>query len=150
MTTYKIGYFVGSLATKSINRLLAKALVRVAPADLELTEIAHERARLAGQLASDDALVATLRVDRAQDLGDEAHVEAAEIAGLGHSEEAHQSARSLNSGTCLLSRPRTAAVRSSPVVVTPRISVLVTIRYDWALPSNPPHAAPNAGRPAVR
>ena len=32
---------------------------------------------------------------------------------------------------------RTAAVRSSPVVAAPRISVLVTIRYDWALPSKP-------------
>ena len=28
MAGYKVGYFVGSLATKSINRLLAKALVR--------------------------------------------------------------------------------------------------------------------------
>ena len=36
---------------------------------------------------------------------------------------------------------RTAAVRSSPVVAAPRISVLVTIRYDWALPSKP------SGRP---
>jgi chromate reductase len=39
MAGYKVGYFVGSLATKSINRLLAKALVRVAPADLQLAEI---------------------------------------------------------------------------------------------------------------
>jgi chromate reductase, NAD(P)H dehydrogenase (quinone) len=39
MTSYKVGYFVGSLASGSINRLLAKALVRVAPAQLELTEI---------------------------------------------------------------------------------------------------------------
>lgn len=28
---YKVGYFVGSLATASINRMLAKALVRLAP-----------------------------------------------------------------------------------------------------------------------
>ena len=35
MTTYKVGYFVGSLATGSINRKLAKALVRLAPAELE-------------------------------------------------------------------------------------------------------------------
>jgi chromate reductase len=28
MTTYQVGYFVGSLATASINRLLAKALMR--------------------------------------------------------------------------------------------------------------------------
>ncbi len=39
MTRYNVGYFVGSLATKSINRLLAKALVRLAPAELEMTEI---------------------------------------------------------------------------------------------------------------
>ncbi|CAG1019122.1 Vanillin dehydrogenase [Burkholderiaceae bacterium] len=37
MATYKVGYFVGSLASTSINRLLAKALVRLAPAELELT-----------------------------------------------------------------------------------------------------------------
>jgi chromate reductase len=39
MAVYKVGYFVGSLATKSINRLLAKALVKVSPPELELTEI---------------------------------------------------------------------------------------------------------------
>ena len=39
MAGYKVGYFVGSLATKSINRLLAKALVRVAPPELHMTEI---------------------------------------------------------------------------------------------------------------
>jgi chromate reductase len=39
MTTYKIGYFVGSLSSKSINRELAKALIRLAPDDLEFTEI---------------------------------------------------------------------------------------------------------------
>ena len=39
MATYKVGYFVGSLATASINRLLAKALVRLAPPELHLTEI---------------------------------------------------------------------------------------------------------------
>lgn len=37
--TYKIGYFVGSLATASINRTLSKALITVAPPDLEFTEI---------------------------------------------------------------------------------------------------------------
>src|SRR5678816_2970133 len=42
MGGYKVGYFVGSLATKSINRLLAKALVKVAPADLQLTEISFK------------------------------------------------------------------------------------------------------------
>ena len=39
MTTYKVGYFVGSLSSKSINRLLVKALVRLAPAELEMSEI---------------------------------------------------------------------------------------------------------------
>lgn len=40
MTTYKIGYFVGSLSSSSINRVLSKALIRLAPDDLEFTEIA--------------------------------------------------------------------------------------------------------------
>ena len=39
MTTYTIGYFVGSLSTESINRTLSKALIRLAPPDLEFTEI---------------------------------------------------------------------------------------------------------------
>lgn len=39
MATYKVGYFVGSLAKGSINRLLSKALVRLAPPQLALTEI---------------------------------------------------------------------------------------------------------------
>ena len=39
MTTYKVGYFVGSLSSTSINRELSKALIRVAPKDLEFTEI---------------------------------------------------------------------------------------------------------------
>ena len=42
MAHYKVGYFVGSLATKSINRLLAKALVRLAPPELQLTEISFK------------------------------------------------------------------------------------------------------------
>jgi chromate reductase len=42
MAGFKVGYFVGSLATKSINRLLAKALVRVAPQELQLTEISFK------------------------------------------------------------------------------------------------------------
>lgn len=36
---YDVGYFVGSLSSTSINRVLAKALIRVAPADLDFTEI---------------------------------------------------------------------------------------------------------------
>jgi chromate reductase, NAD(P)H dehydrogenase (quinone) len=39
MTQYKVGYLVGSLAKASINRLLATALVRLAPAELEMSEI---------------------------------------------------------------------------------------------------------------
>ncbi|MDN3312078.1 NADPH-dependent FMN reductase [Microbacterium oryzae] len=37
--THRIGYLVGSLSHDSINRVLAKALVRLAPDELELTEI---------------------------------------------------------------------------------------------------------------
>lgn len=36
---YSVGYFVGSLATASINRKLAGALVALAPAELEMREI---------------------------------------------------------------------------------------------------------------
>lgn len=39
MTTFKIGYLIGSLATQSINRKLAKALIKLAPENLEFTEI---------------------------------------------------------------------------------------------------------------
>lgn len=39
MTTYKVGYLVGSLAKGSINRRLAQALIRLAPKELEFTEI---------------------------------------------------------------------------------------------------------------
>ena len=39
MTTFKVGYFVGSLSSTSINRELAKALIRLAPDDLAFTEI---------------------------------------------------------------------------------------------------------------
>src|SRR5688500_1384397 len=42
MAAYKVGSFVGSLATKSINRLLARALVRLAPPALEMTEISSK------------------------------------------------------------------------------------------------------------
>lgn len=37
--TYKIGYFVGSLASNSINRTLSKALIALAPEGPEFTEI---------------------------------------------------------------------------------------------------------------
>jgi len=39
MSTYTVGYLVGSLAKASINRKLALALTRLAPADLQLREI---------------------------------------------------------------------------------------------------------------
>jgi chromate reductase, NAD(P)H dehydrogenase (quinone) len=39
MTTYKVGYIIGSLAINSINRKLATALTRLAPPELEFTEI---------------------------------------------------------------------------------------------------------------
>lgn len=37
--SYKVGVFVGSLASDSINRKLAKALVKLAPPELELVDI---------------------------------------------------------------------------------------------------------------
>ena len=39
MPAYRIGYFVGSLASGSINRTLSRALIKLAPDDLEFTEI---------------------------------------------------------------------------------------------------------------
>jgi len=39
MKAFTVGYFVGSLAKKSINRKLAKALVRLAPPELQMQEI---------------------------------------------------------------------------------------------------------------
>jgi chromate reductase len=39
MSGYKVGYFVGSLSSTSVNRVLANALIRLAPEDLAFTEI---------------------------------------------------------------------------------------------------------------
>jgi chromate reductase, NAD(P)H dehydrogenase (quinone) len=39
MTAYRIGYIIGSLSTESINRILARALIRLAPKNLEFVEI---------------------------------------------------------------------------------------------------------------
>jgi len=39
MTTFKVGYLIGSLAKQSINRKLATALIRLAPEHLTFTEI---------------------------------------------------------------------------------------------------------------
>ena len=36
---YRVGYLIGSLSSTSINRVLASALIRVAPDDLEFVEI---------------------------------------------------------------------------------------------------------------
>jgi chromate reductase len=42
MTSFKVGYFVGSLARASINRRLAHALVQLAPAELHMSEISFK------------------------------------------------------------------------------------------------------------
>jgi chromate reductase, NAD(P)H dehydrogenase (quinone) len=42
MATYKVGYLIGSLAKASINRKLAKALVRLAPSELKMVEISFK------------------------------------------------------------------------------------------------------------
>ncbi len=39
MTNYKVGYFVGSLSKKSINRKLSRALIRLAPETMNFEEI---------------------------------------------------------------------------------------------------------------
>jgi chromate reductase, NAD(P)H dehydrogenase (quinone) len=39
MARYRVGYFVGSLSSTSINRVLSRALVRLAPGALDLVEI---------------------------------------------------------------------------------------------------------------
>ncbi len=39
VTRYKVGYFVGSLSSASINRVLSRALIGVAPRELDFTEI---------------------------------------------------------------------------------------------------------------
>src|ERR671928_1464326 len=39
MGSYRVGYFVGSLSSTSINRELSQVLLRLAPDDLEFTEI---------------------------------------------------------------------------------------------------------------
>ena len=54
MPTYRVGYFVGSLSSTSINRVLSKALIRVAPSDLEFTEIPIGRLPLYSQDYDDD------------------------------------------------------------------------------------------------
>jgi chromate reductase len=38
-TSYNVGYFVGSLSSTSINRILSRSLIRLAPPDLQFAEI---------------------------------------------------------------------------------------------------------------
>ena len=45
MRTYKVGYFVGSLSSTSINRILSQALIRLAPSELNFTEIPSATSR---------------------------------------------------------------------------------------------------------
>lgn len=42
MSTYKVGYLIGSLSSTSINRKLARALIKLAPSNLEFVEIAFK------------------------------------------------------------------------------------------------------------
>ena len=39
MSHYRVGYMIGSLSSSSINRLLSKALIQLAPPELSFTEI---------------------------------------------------------------------------------------------------------------
>jgi chromate reductase, NAD(P)H dehydrogenase (quinone) len=41
MTSFTVGYFVGSLSSRSINRKLARSLEKLAPEGLEMREIAY-------------------------------------------------------------------------------------------------------------
>jgi chromate reductase len=43
MSTFRVGYMVGSLAKESINRKLARALTRLAPSDLTLNEVRFDK-----------------------------------------------------------------------------------------------------------
>jgi chromate reductase len=54
MTQFNVGYFVGSLYSQSINRVLSKALIRLAPDNLEFTEIPIRDLPLYSQDYDDD------------------------------------------------------------------------------------------------
>ena len=54
MTQYKVGYLVGSLATASINRKLARALIRLAPKELKFSEISFRELPLYSYDYDDD------------------------------------------------------------------------------------------------
>ncbi len=60
MTTYNVGYFVGSLSSTSINRILSKSLIRLAPKDLEFTEIPIGNLPLYSQDYDDDYPLAAM------------------------------------------------------------------------------------------
>ncbi len=53
-STYTVGYFVGSLSVNSINRTLSKALLRLAPSNLEFTEIRIDNLPLYNRDHDDD------------------------------------------------------------------------------------------------
>jgi len=53
-STYTVGYFVGSLSVNSINRTLSKALLRLAPSNLEFTEIRIDNLPLYNHDLDDD------------------------------------------------------------------------------------------------
>ena len=55
MSTYSVGYFVGSLSSKSINRVLSRALIRLAPDDLRFTEIAIDNLPLMKKIKAGQA-----------------------------------------------------------------------------------------------
>src|SRR5690606_20359587 len=48
-TRHKVGYFIGSLSSTSINRRLSKALIKLAPAELTLEEISFRELPLYSQ-----------------------------------------------------------------------------------------------------
>jgi chromate reductase len=54
MTAYKVGYLVGSLSSRSINRELSRVLIRLAPDDLEFSEIPIGNLPLYSQDYDDD------------------------------------------------------------------------------------------------
>ena len=51
-TKYKVGYFVGSLSSTSINRILSRSLIRLAPPELEFTEIPIGICRCTAQITT--------------------------------------------------------------------------------------------------
>ena len=54
MAPYKVGYLIGSLAPQSLNRKLARALIRLAPEDLAFNEISFGELPLYSYQYDDD------------------------------------------------------------------------------------------------